>query len=254
MDGRGASEHRRPTRQRRLALLVLLAAVALAVAAYPLRTRWWGGLVLAVAEAGIVGGLADWFAVTALFRHPLGLPIPHTAIIPANWELMARRVGSMVGDRVLTKDYVGHEIERFDIAELLARGGRARQARRPRSAGRRDRALGDGAGHAHGDRRRRGLAELAWPARTPSRRCSPPASRSRASRAGISGSSRRRTAALIDALERPDFRATVGDLVDEVLADYRTRMGVYPRILMGLASTFGLIDRGRHRHRAPPGR
>ncbi|HWN03407.1 MAG TPA: DUF445 family protein, partial [Candidatus Dormibacteraeota bacterium] len=82
MAGRGASESRRPPRQRRLALLVLLAAVALAVAAYPLRTRWWGGFILAIAEAGIVGGLADWFAVTALFRHPLGLPIPHTAIIP----------------------------------------------------------------------------------------------------------------------------------------------------------------------------
>jgi len=122
VDGRGASESRRRPRQRRLALLVLLTAVALAAAAYPLRTRWWGGLVLAVAEAGIVGGLADWFAVTALFRHPLGLPIPHTAIIPANWELMAQRVGSMVGDRVLTKDYVTQEISRFDVAELLARG------------------------------------------------------------------------------------------------------------------------------------
>ncbi len=96
--------------------------MALAVAAYPLRARWWGGFVLAVAEAGIVGGLADWFAVTALFRRPLGLPIPHTAIIPANWELMAQRVGSMVGDRVLTKGYVIHEIGGFDIAELLARG------------------------------------------------------------------------------------------------------------------------------------
>src|SRR5258705_73158 len=109
-------------REGRLALLVLLAAVALAVAAYPLRARWWGGLVLAIAEAGIVGGLADWFAVTALFRHPLGLPIPHTAIIPANWELMAQRVGTMVGDRVLTKEYVTQEIARFDIADLLARG------------------------------------------------------------------------------------------------------------------------------------
>src|SRR5258705_13633412 len=120
--GRDAPGSRRPPRQRRLALLVLLAAVALAVAAYPLRARWWGGLVLAIAEAGIVGGLADWFAVTALFRHPLGLPIPHTAIIPANWELMAQRVGTMVGDRVLTKEYVTQEIARFDIADLLARG------------------------------------------------------------------------------------------------------------------------------------
>ena len=111
------SESRQPPRQRRLALLVLLAAVVLAVAAYPLRARWWGGLVLAVAEAGIVGGLADWFAVTALFRRPLGLPIPHTALIPANWKSLAQRVGTMVGDRVLTKAYVTDEIARFDIAD-----------------------------------------------------------------------------------------------------------------------------------------
>jgi hypothetical protein len=87
-------------RQRRLALTVLLVAVGLAVAVVPFRASWWGGWILAIAEAGIVGGLADWFAVTALFRRPLGLPIPHTAIIPANWELMAERVGVMVGDRV----------------------------------------------------------------------------------------------------------------------------------------------------------
>src|SRR5262245_26403442 len=108
-------------RQRRLALIVLLAAVALAIAAFPLRATWWGGWILAIAEAGIVGGLADWFAVTAIFRRPLGLPIPHTALIPANWELMAARVGSMVGDRVLTKDYVTQEVARFDLADLLAR-------------------------------------------------------------------------------------------------------------------------------------
>src|SRR5712692_9035780 len=112
---------RRPPRQRRLALLVLLAAVALAAAAIPFRGRWWGGWLLAIAEAGIVGGLADWFAVTALFRRPLGLPIPHTAVIPANWELMAARVGTMVGDRVLTREYVASEIARVDVAEQLAR-------------------------------------------------------------------------------------------------------------------------------------
>src|SRR5207244_2751750 len=78
--------------------------------------------ILAIAEAGIVGGLADWFAVTALFRRPLGLPIPHTALIPANWELMAARVGTMVGSRVLTREYVTQEIEGVDLAGLLARG------------------------------------------------------------------------------------------------------------------------------------
>jgi uncharacterized membrane-anchored protein YjiN (DUF445 family) len=244
VDGLGASEHRRPPRQRRLALLVLLAAVALAVVAYPLRTRWWGGFVLAVAEAGIVGGLADWFAVTALFRHPLGLPIPHTAIIPANWELMARRVGSMVGDRVLTKDYVTHEIERFDIAELLARGAaRVRPDDLEATVG--------------------AIARWATEQITPAATGDAAVWLTRVARAnpiapllatGIEigrkqGWDQRlieaTAAALIEALERPDFRATVGDLVDEVLADYRTRMGVYPRILMGLASTFGLIDRER---------
>src|SRR5262245_54961231 len=111
---------RRP-RQRRLALAVLLAAVALAAAAFPFRATWWGGWVLAMAEAGIVGGLADWFAVTALFRHPLGIPIPHTALIPANWQLMASRVGTMVGTRVLTTEYVTREIGQLDVSGLIAR-------------------------------------------------------------------------------------------------------------------------------------
>src|SRR5262245_12715707 len=108
-------------RQRRLALAVRLAAAVTAVLAYPFRATWWGGWILAIAEAGVVGGLADWFAVTAIFRRPLGLPIPHTALIPANWELMAARVGSMVGDRVLTKEYVAQEIARIDIAALIGR-------------------------------------------------------------------------------------------------------------------------------------
>src|SRR5499425_3275371 len=60
------------------------------------------GFVQAGAEAAMVGGVADWFAVTAVFRRPLGLPIPHTALIPANWEGLAERVGAMVGGRVLT--------------------------------------------------------------------------------------------------------------------------------------------------------
>lgn len=244
MDGRGASESRRPPRQRRLALLVLLAAVALAVAAYPLRTRWWGGLILAIAEAGIVGGLADWFAVTALFRHPLGLPIPHTAIIPANWELMAQRVGTMVGDRVLTKDYVTHEISRFDIAELLAR---AAERIKPADLEAAVRAVARWAAEqvtpsATGD------AAL-WLTRLARANPIAPLLATAIEISRKQGWDQRLieavAAALIDALDRPDFRTMVGDLVDEVLAGYRAQMGVYPRILMGLANTFGLIDRER---------
>src|SRR5262249_6477457 len=113
---------RRPRRQRRLALGLLLAAAGVGVAAFPRRATWWGGWILAIAEAGIVGGLADWFAVTAIFRRPLGLPIPHTALIPANWELMAARVGTMVGSRVLTEEYDAREIPPFDRASVIARG------------------------------------------------------------------------------------------------------------------------------------
>src|SRR4051794_868383 len=53
-------------------------------------------LLRAATEAGVVGGLADWFAVTALFRRPLGLPIPHTAIIPANKDRIAATLGRFV--------------------------------------------------------------------------------------------------------------------------------------------------------------
>src|SRR6201998_2366985 len=56
------------------------------------------GYVQAGAEAGMVGGIADWFAVTALFRHPLGLPIPHTAIIPQQKERLCAAVGRVVAD------------------------------------------------------------------------------------------------------------------------------------------------------------
>ena len=63
-------------------LLVLMAAIFAATRAYEHQYPWLS-FVKAFAEAAMVGGLADWFAVTALFRHPLGLPIPHTAIIPA---------------------------------------------------------------------------------------------------------------------------------------------------------------------------
>jgi uncharacterized membrane-anchored protein YjiN (DUF445 family) len=244
VDGRGASGSRRPPGQRRLAALSLVAAVALAVAACPFRARWWGGLVLAVAEAGIVGGLADWFAVTALFRRPLGLPIPHTAIIPANWQLMARRVGTMVGDRVLTKEYVIREIEGFDIAGLLARA-----AERVKSADLEAvvRAVARWVA-AQATPTATGEATL-WLARLVRANPIAPLLASGIEIARRQGWDQRVieavAAALIDALERPDFRAAVGDLVDEVLAGYRARIGVYPRMLMGLAHTFGLIDRER---------
>src|SRR5690348_16580456 len=110
-------------RNKRRATLLLLAVAAVFAATTALGPAgFWVSLIRAIAEAAVVGGLADWFAVTAIFRRPLGLPIPHTALIPANWEAMAERVGVMVGGRVLTKQYVMDEIARVDLADLIARG------------------------------------------------------------------------------------------------------------------------------------
>ena len=73
-------------------LLVVMAAVFLLTRAYEPQYPWLA-YVKSFAEAAMVGGLADWFAVTALFRHPLGLPIPHTAIIPRNKDRIGRPSG-----------------------------------------------------------------------------------------------------------------------------------------------------------------
>ena len=88
---------RRELRRNRLiatALLGAMAALFVATALVP-QPGFWMLLVRATAEAALVGGLADWFAVTALFRQPLGLPIPHTAIVPKNKDRIGRRVAML---------------------------------------------------------------------------------------------------------------------------------------------------------------
>src|SRR6202048_2500327 len=75
-------------------------------------------LIQSGAEAGMVGGLADWFAVTALFRHPLGLPIPHTAIIPSNKDRIGRTLGRFVERNFLTPDTI---VERIRLAAVVPR-------------------------------------------------------------------------------------------------------------------------------------
>ncbi|HEX4729173.1 MAG TPA: DUF445 family protein, partial [Jatrophihabitans sp.] len=64
----------------------------------------------AASEAAMVGGLADWFAVTALFRHPLGLPIPHTAIIPRKKDQIGESLGEFVQQNFLTPEVVGPRV------------------------------------------------------------------------------------------------------------------------------------------------
>ncbi len=90
-------------RNRALATGLLLAMVATFAATHFVRDPGFAVLLLrAGAEAGIIGGLADWFAVTALFRHPLGLPIPHTAILAANKERIGRTLGNFIEKNFLT--------------------------------------------------------------------------------------------------------------------------------------------------------
>lgn len=75
----------------------------------------WVGYVRAAAEAGMVGALADWFAVTALFRHPLGLPIPHTAIIPRKKDVLGTSLSDFVGANFLGEDVVRDKLRRVQI-------------------------------------------------------------------------------------------------------------------------------------------
>src|SRR5689334_14045734 len=101
-------------------LLVLMAAVFFAARAlepaYP-----WLGYVKAFAEAAMVGGLADWFAVTALFRHPLGLPIPHTAIIPRNKDRIGETLATFLRDNFLIPAVVARRMRNIDVASTAGR-------------------------------------------------------------------------------------------------------------------------------------
>ncbi len=79
------------------------------------------GFLQAFAEAAMVGGLADWFAVTALFRHPLGLPVPHTAIIPRNKDRIGDTLALFLRDNFLTPAVVARRMQRLDIAGAAGR-------------------------------------------------------------------------------------------------------------------------------------
>jgi uncharacterized membrane-anchored protein YjiN (DUF445 family) len=101
-------------------LLVLMAAVFFAARAlepqYP-----WLAYVKSFAEAAMVGGLADWFAVTALFRHPLGLPIPHTAIIPRNKDRIGEALANFLRENFLIPSVVARRMGNIDVAGATGR-------------------------------------------------------------------------------------------------------------------------------------
>lgn len=115
------ARRRRELRRHKTFVTALLAAAAvifLACSFWQSRAGGapgWVGYVRAAAEAGMVGGLADWFAVTALFRHPMGLPIPHTALIPRNKDRLGDSLSGFVGENFLNAELITEKVATAEI-------------------------------------------------------------------------------------------------------------------------------------------
>lgn len=100
--------------------LLLAMAIVFIAASIGMQSWSWLGYIRAFAEAAMVGALADWFAVTALFRHPLGIPIPHTAIIPNNKDRIGESLGVFVQNNFLSPEILSEKIASWNIAEKIA--------------------------------------------------------------------------------------------------------------------------------------
>jgi uncharacterized membrane-anchored protein YjiN (DUF445 family) len=121
MTEEAASSEARLVAMKRIALGLLAAAAVLYAIASALRPRHAAfGYVAAFAEAAMVGAIADWFAVVALFRHPLGLPIPHTAIIPTNKSRIGANLAGFICHNFLGTEQVLRKLRSFDPARRLA--------------------------------------------------------------------------------------------------------------------------------------
>ncbi|MDX6264989.1 MAG: hypothetical protein QOH84_6677 [Kribbellaceae bacterium] len=119
---------RRGLRQMRMVALSLLVLAAI-IYVFTLHHGGAWGYVNAAAEAAMVGALADWFAVTALFRHPLGLPIPHTAIVPTRKDSLAESLEQFVTENFLSEEVVAEKMRTAEVSrragEWLASGNHA---------------------------------------------------------------------------------------------------------------------------------
>jgi len=100
----------------RYSLFIMLAGF---LATLPFQDSIWVDLIRGGFEAGLVGGLADWFAVTALFRHPLGIPIPHTALLPANRKRMTNALVTMLKNNWLSKESIQEKIKQIPFTEKV---------------------------------------------------------------------------------------------------------------------------------------
>ncbi len=109
-------------RYKRGATALLVAMLALHLATWFVAAPdFWILLLRTASEAGIVGGLADWFAVTALFRHPLGVPVPHTALIPRNKDRIGANLGQFISGNFLTREVVVARLRDADLARAVGR-------------------------------------------------------------------------------------------------------------------------------------
>jgi uncharacterized membrane-anchored protein YjiN (DUF445 family) len=105
-------------RMKRFATGLLVAATIIFAVTRILEHRYpWLGFIRATAEAAMIGGLADWFAVTALFRHPMGLPIPHTAIVAKRKDRIGRTLGNFVQNNFLSRPVLQSKLEGIRLAE-----------------------------------------------------------------------------------------------------------------------------------------
>ncbi|NNF55984.1 MAG: DUF445 family protein [Acidimicrobiales bacterium] len=110
--------------------LLILAGLVFVLARLGEDGRPWLGYVRATAEAAMVGALADWFAVTAIFRHPLGLPIPHTAIVQKRKDDIGRTLGEFVRDNFMTQDNLAKLVKDEQMALRLGEALSDRQTAR----------------------------------------------------------------------------------------------------------------------------
>jgi uncharacterized membrane-anchored protein YjiN (DUF445 family) len=108
------------TRNKTIATGLMIGAAILFVIARSQKGQGAWEWVAAFAEAAMVGALADWFAVVALFKHPLGIPIPHTAIIKNKKEVIAGNLGDFIRDKFLAPETLLAKLREYDPAEHLA--------------------------------------------------------------------------------------------------------------------------------------
>ncbi len=132
MTSTDAADAERLTRLRRMKTLALgLLLLAAVVYLLTLGEDGFWGFVNAGAEASMVGAMADWFAVTALFRHPLGLPVPHTALVPRKKDEFGRSLQEFFAENFLQEAVVRDRLAAADVVSRLARWtGQQEHARR----------------------------------------------------------------------------------------------------------------------------